>query len=378
MTDIQRALSALDWNFSESASRNGIHSIHGYPARFIPEIPRALIRLFHPGDRSPVLDPFCGSGTTLVEAAAVGLPAYGVDLNPLAALITKVKTTPITTPLAPAARDAVRQARSAAAPIPDIPRLDHWFQKDVQDVLARLTRQIDRAPDPHVRDALRVSLSRIIIRVSRQESDTRYAAIPKDVDAKSVYSLFVDSAETVGSALAKAYGGLFGQSPDCRVLNHDVLTLKPSALPEKVGLVVTSPPYPNAYEYWLYHKYRMYWLGLDPLAVREREIGARPHFFKKNHHTETDFQRQMGDVFSLLARIMKSGALACFLVGDSRIHGRHVDNGQLLKRGAAPHGFREVGVAYRSIPSHRKSFNLAHARIKEERIAVFQLEGSNS
>ena len=43
---------------------------------------------------------------------------------------------------------------------------------------------------------------------------------------------------------------------------------------------MTSPPYPNAYEYWLYHKYRMYWLGMDPIAVRQQEIGARPHYFR--------------------------------------------------------------------------------------------------
>ena len=64
-----------------------------YPAKFIPEIPRQLIELFHPGDTSGVLDPFCGSGTTLVETIDAGLDAWGIDLNPLACLIAKVKTT---------------------------------------------------------------------------------------------------------------------------------------------------------------------------------------------------------------------------------------------------------------------------------------------
>ena len=50
--------------------------------------------------------------------------------------------------------------------------------------------------------------------------------------------------------------------------------MEPSDIPRRVGLVITSPPYPNAYEYWLYHKYRMYWLGLDPIAVKKQEIGA--------------------------------------------------------------------------------------------------------
>jgi site-specific DNA-methyltransferase (cytosine-N4-specific) len=60
-------------------------------------------------------------------------------------------------------------------------------------------------------------------------------------------------------------------------------------------------PYPNAYEYWLYHKYRMFWLGMDPLKVRAKEIGARPHFFRKNGATMHDFERQMTLVFRLLS-----------------------------------------------------------------------------
>ena len=64
---------------------------------------------------------------------------------------------------------------------------------------------------------------------------------------------------------------------------------------EGFGRLVTSPPYPNAYEYWLYHKYRMYWLGFDPIPIRENEIGARPHYFKTNHQDETDENNEPGD-----------------------------------------------------------------------------------
>ena len=89
----------------------------------------------------------------------------------------------------------------------------------------------------------------------------------------------------------------------------------------RIAAAVFSPPYPNAYEYWLYHKYRMYWLGMDPISVREREIGARPNYFKKNPHTAADFECQMGRVFALLARVVVPGGHACFQVGDSIIRG---------------------------------------------------------
>jgi site-specific DNA-methyltransferase (cytosine-N4-specific) len=149
----------------------------------------------------------------------------------------------------------------------------------------------------------------------------------------------------------------------------------PDELPHNVGLVITSPPYPNAYEYWLYHKYRMYWLGMDPIEVRQREIGARPHYFRKHHQDESDFERQMRMCFRLLSRVMLPGAKTCFLVGRSIIHGRTIDNVALLQRAAQPYGFGMEGMIGRRIPMHRKTFNPAHGKIGQEHILVFSLRG---
>ena len=136
--------------------------------------------------------------------------------------------------------------------------------------------------------------------------------------------------------------------------------------------MVTSPPYPNAYEYWLYHKYRMYWLGLDPLAVKAAEIGARAHFFKSNPATDVDFEIQMRQVFGLLSRVMKPQAYACFLIGRSVIHGKTIDNAALLEQAAAPNGFRRVAKVERKIPQTRKSFNPAVSTINQESVVIFQ------
>lgn len=373
--DIREKLLSVDWNFEDNGTRNGIHNIHPYPARFIPQIPRELIRLFHPGDDSAVLDPFCGSGTTLVEAIMAGKPAIGIDVNPLSILISKVKTTPPTRNLSLLAAQVVAQAKREAATIPSIPRLNHWFLPDVQQALARILSQLERIDDPTARDALKVALSRIMVRVSNQESDTRYASVKKDVDAQLVYDLFLKSAELVDKALTDTYFGLFAPNPRCTLLNRNILEVQPDEIGRRVGLVVTSPPYPNAYEYWLYHKYRMYWLGMDPIAVRQQEIGARPHYFKKNPQTEVDFERQMSQCFSLLSRVMLPNSLACFLIGRSVIHGKTIDNVALLERAAAPHGFRRVAQVERRIPSKRKSFNPTNSAINEEWIVIFCLEG---
>jgi len=137
MMNTDRALHTVDWDFSHAPVNNGIHAIHPYPAKFIPEIPRHLIELFHPSDSSVVLDPFCGSGTTLVEAMNMGLDTWGIDINPLACLIARVKTTPVPVSLvAGTARRIITMAREQMSKntvnVPHIPRLDHWFKPSAQ------------------------------------------------------------------------------------------------------------------------------------------------------------------------------------------------------------------------------------------------------
>jgi len=120
------------------------------------------------------------------------------------------------------------------------------------------------------------------------------------------------------------------------VINNNIFDVQPSDIPGDVGLVVTSPPYPNAYEYWLYHKYRMWWLGYDPLAVKSSEIGARAHFFSGRRREKEDFHAQMSGVFKLLAEVMRGGAHCCFVMGDSKIYGQIVDNAEPRRHRSNP------------------------------------------
>lgn len=381
MGQVEQKLKEVDWDFADAPANKGIHAIHPYPAKFIPQIPRQLIKLYHPGDKSIVLDPFCGSGTTLIEAISLGLDAWGVDLHPLACLIARVKTTPLRPQFIQTAEEVVRRARVRLAAgkisVPDIPNLDHWFKIEVQKSLAALIGEIDSLPSNPTREALRVAFSSIVVRVSNQESDTRYAAIEKTVSADHVFDLFDRAAANICESVFSFRDDLFRSFGKAGILNRDILTVSPGELPKNVGLVITSPPYPNAYEYWLYHKYRMYWLGMNPIAVKEREIGARPHYFKTNHQDETDFEKQMAACFALLSRVMLPEAKACFLVGRSIIHGREIDNIALLKRAADPHGFEFKDTVERHIPATRKTFNPSHGKITKEHVIVFSLACPN-
>ena len=254
-----------------------------------------------------------------------------------------------------------------SVPIPDIPNLDHWFKKPVQHVLASCTAAI-RETLPKYHDILRLALSSIIVRVSNQDSDTRYAAVSKDVNGEDVFSGFAAAAYRISTALdSRGY-----ELSPATVIEADTLCLPASDIEPAVGMVITSPPYPNAYEYWLYHKYRMWWLGFNPLEVKEREIGARAHFFKRNHHTADHFGGQMSKTFDLLRSVVIPGGFVCFLVGRSKIHGKVVDNAAVIDSVAGAAGFSPVFRCERSISPRRKSFNLSYASIKTETLLVLR------
>ena len=308
----------------------------------------------------------------MVECQRQGIPSIGIDLNPIACLISRVKTAACPSGVEAHAFRAVEKAKGRpTAAIPAIPNLDHWFEPAIQEELASLTEAIASAPT-HVQDCLRLALSSIIVRVSNQESDTRYAAIAKDIAGKAVPTMFLRAVGRIVSALrARRY-----DLTATRVLEGDTLQFTPEQIGRPISLVVTSPPYPNAYEYWLYHKYRMWWLGFDPLAVKAKEIGARAHFFKKDHHTAEDFRRQMWQVLALLSQAVVSGGYVCFVVGRSRIHGEVVDNARIIEEAGSAFGFSRYFATPRTLPPSRKSFNLSHANIKSETVLVMRKEGS--
>jgi site-specific DNA-methyltransferase (cytosine-N4-specific) len=363
-------LSQIDWDFPNSETTENINSIHPYPAKFIQEIPRTLIQTVGIPKGTWVMDPFCGAGATLVESQLAGIPAIGIDVNPIACLISRVKTQPLAVGVLNQAKEAVEKAKRVNRDIiiPNIPNLDHWFRKDLQKAITCLLVQIEGIEVNGAKDALRLALSSILVRVSNQESDTRYAAIPKNIDADRFYALFLSSVERL-IALKQVHRP---KTWEVNIICKDIMKVTSLEIQYPIGLVVTSPPYPNAYEYWLYHKYRMYWLGYDPIQVKKQEIGARAHYFKKNYPTEKDFRQQMRNVLELLWQLVVRRGHVCIVIGRSKIHGRIIDNASIIAQIATDLGFQQIANLTRLIASSRKTFNLSHANIKRENLLVFR------
>jgi hypothetical protein len=382
-------LERADWSFSNSPTQYLTHSIHPYPARFIPQIPNSLIQeLSSVGE--VVADIFCGSGTTLVEAVLLRRHAVGVDANPLACLLTRAKTTRLSSADARGLLDTAERADSLANRIgapgqavlfagtpfrsqaerPSAEALNFWFEPFVIEELAEVLSWCNALESEAARTLALAAFSAVVVNVSRQDSDTRYVRRAKGTKPGDALRRFARSLADA-AAVAMQYSQIADPSLKVTVLEADVLS-KPDL--GRVDLVVCSPPYPNAYSYHLYHMTRMLWLGMDQRRFKLEEIGSHRKYSQKGpkRATVATFKTEMATVFEWLSDFVRPGRHACFVVGSSVQDGRPIDNADVLSDAAAANGFIEVARIGRALQDSRKSFNPAIGKIKTEEVLILQ------
>lgn len=385
-------LAQLDWNFAEVSTGYLTHSLHPYPAKFIPQIPNALIQeLSSVGE--VVLDPFCGSGTTLVEAFLLKRHSVGVDANPLACLMARAKTTRLdesdigclrnleaqsnelarrewhgTLPLFPNLRiDEAVNAR------PAFDGLDFWFEPHVIDELALLKSLCLGVENDNARQIALTAFSSIIVAVSKQDSDTRYVRREKNIQPGDTTQRF---ARALNMSITRAieFTELTESRFTSRVIHANVLDCPDVGL---VDLVVCSPPYPNAYSYHLYHRTRMLWLDMDQATFKRVEIGSHRKYSSKSRNAANvdTFRSEMRQLLRWLRDCLRPRGFACFVIGNSVLKGKVIHNDQLLTRIAIETGFTVEEVLTRRMQNSKKSFNPAIGKIKDEQIVILMNPG---
>ncbi|HEV3320952.1 MAG TPA: DNA methyltransferase [Solirubrobacteraceae bacterium] len=362
------ALQEIDWAFESSVVRDLTHNLHPWPAKFIPAIPAAAIKaLSKPNDL--VLDPFGGCGTTAVEAIRRGRRARSTDVNPLAVQITKAKCFAPTPPesaeiLAWAATlRVVAPTQRLLDAAPAIPKREYWFSKASIAELAYLLQQIRKLGV--AQDFLEVVFAAIIVQVSRQESETRYRRIEREVSAAEVLARFrkrlatsLAMAEDLGRALKGVSRQALIECADARALD--------TVPDDTVDLAVFSPPYPNAFDYHLYHRFRLFWLGHDPRPLKHLEIGAHLRY-----EGAAEWAHDMGQVFGEIQRVLRPGAHALAVVGDGLARGKIIHSPDILCTLANDHGLELRWRTTRPVVASRRSFNLSDSRLRTEQILVF-------
>ena len=279
--------------------RYATHGMHEYRGKFFPQLARALINIAGVPSDGIVVDPMCGSGTTLVEAKLAGRAAYGLDMNPLSVFVARVKCQALSIPGDSLIRGYLHLESALAAPRDrghhhaDLPAKDQdylkrWYASPTLNELDDVHAAIQTLSEPGLRDFFLVCLSNVLRSVSWQkDDDLRVRKSVVDVARGEVIRRFLAQAERSAatvSAFTDECGRLKAGGVD--VLEADardgVTKLKPIA--GRVDAVITSPPYATALPYIDTDRLSLIYLGLlprtdhaarDRLMIGNREVSTR-------------------------------------------------------------------------------------------------------
>ncbi len=393
------------------------HGIHKYPAKFIPQIPRFCIESFSEVGDS-VLDPFMGSGTTLLESYVSGRESYGIDIHPLARLIAKVKTTPldpeILSPLADRLLRVIKADEEANQSwIPSIPNRDHWFREGVLRDLATVKKHIWNIDEDDHKDFFKICFSSIIRKVSNSDNDSLIPEVTSfqrmlDEQGKTSYDAISKFENTVRGRLldaaelwrlSKEVGERFRRPPRVNIIGKDAreIDLEDSS----IDLAVTSPPYASAVHYVSVHKLEMFWLGLIKTTsdVDARVVGTARAYVseygpweprtnlpclrpildelipkdKKSAFIVFKYFDGMKKNFNEVNRVLKRNSRYCVVVGENSYRRVRIPTYKILADIAEESGFelRDLFV-YDVINRHLDIPRWNDSRIERDHILVLQ------
>lgn len=406
-----------DLDFHQQPTGSATHGFHAFPAKFPPQLARLFIdELTAPADL--VLDPMMGSGTTIVEACLSGRQACGFDIDPLACLQTRVKTTPL-----PA--DELRQqghallSRARSALSGDLAGLEHrladrfdsqtrkfvdyWFARETQTELQALLEQIEAIPDADARTFHTLVFSATIITKSGGVSLAFDLAHTRPHRAKLVLDaagkVILDNRAAVPARRARFLTKTLKSPLDefQRRLESNLRGLKslPASLPrprveagdagrlpladESIDLIVTSPPYAsNAIDYMRSHKFALVWLGhtiqnlstlrstyigsdatagfaFEDLPSNSQEIISElAELDRRKSIVLHRYYSEMTRVLREMLRVLRPGKAAIFVVGSSVMRGMDTQTQNCLGEIGKNLGFEVPPFGVRQLDRNRR------------------------
>lgn len=382
-----------DWDFKSADTKEYTHCFHIYPAMMIPQIARRLIQKY--GKEGGVLfDPYCGSGTSLVEARLFGMDAAGTDLNPTARLIAEAKTRDYN--LERLSSDIEKFVYGLEDELTNIEgfasfeepelvtfeRLSQWFPAKTIGEICQCIQRIEEFQDDSTRYFLRIALSECLRLTSFQRNrEFKLYRIQPDQRDSHYVALF----PLLNQRLNR---NLQGCETFCRdvvagtsAVVHRFNTVETTGL-EEIGkepdIVVTSPPYGDSGTTVAYAQFSWLtnvWLGLDgsPAGALDRrlmggrkeelsEFGFEPMDEAIRTISETSSTRA-SEVMHFYSEYLQSienvasaiceGGYACYVVGNRTVKGTQLPTDGFTRWAFEESGFIHEDTYYRHIPNKR-------------------------
>lgn len=281
-----------------------------WAGQFTPQLVERLLSAYAPRN-GVVLDPFVGSGTSLVEAARLGLPACGADINPAAVALARVyRLANLNAVKRTALLRGLREKLFNSVSRPDGPLFFKDEQRSadrfaLESALVDLWRESSSGPIQNLAAAL------VILCDFHRER----------LDAETVHRTW-SRLERIVRSLPESIGQLTVHHADARSLPIESGT---------VDLVLTSPPYINVHNY--HQKYRRSAEALDwnVLAVARSEIGSNRQNRGNRFLTVVQYSLDMSLALREMARVARRGARLILVLGrESSVRGTRFFNGEIV------------------------------------------------
>lgn len=374
-----------EWEYKTYKTKIYTHGFHTYPAMFIPQVARKLINVFsHAGDT--ICDIFCGSGTTLVESSLLNRHSIGIELNPLAVLIAKVKTTPIN-PLT--LSNDLRKILSnykgmKSIEHPNFKNVDFWYPNKIIEQLAKLKRAIWQLSDSDARDFFSVCFSE----VSRIVSYTYHGKFKLHRDKKKLDPSF--SPNVLAEFIKIAENNILGMkeyvndvSPNIKVeiIKGDA-TKNNGIKANSVDFIITSPPYGDSrttVAYGQFSRLPSQWLELLPHTVVDIDkelLGGRNNIklndpvlelsetlnisirviSDKDEERAKDVLSFYIDLYKAMQKasdMLKPNKYFCLIVGNRTVKELVLKTDEIICEFGEKLGLTRQGILYRNIPNKR-------------------------
>lgn len=383
------------WDFASQDTQYSTHGLHTYVAAMIPALARRLIETYAPVNGS-VLDPFCGGGAVLVESIRSGREAIGRDINGLAVLVSKGKTTHISADkILDAGTKILAKAKEYDGPTLRFPKSDFiefWFKDYMLLPLTALRFGIEEIKDPPLRALFQVLFSATVRSVSlTHRNEVRLRRMTPDEQAAFNPDIFEVFNKYVALAKNRVPELPLGAKADVKKENVRQLSL-PN---EGVDVILCSPPYGderNGVNYTQFAKNMLYWLGYNRQEIqasKERSLGwGKRERIVPPSRTLLDslelisdnptavqeavaFYADYYEALHQLARVAKSRII--IVIGNRVLHEKVLDNAQITTELMDAIGVQLEKFHFRKLPTKRlPKMREFGAAIDQEAILVFK------
>jgi hypothetical protein len=160
--------------------------------------------------------------------------------------------------------------------------------------------------------------------------------------------------------------------PEVKVICGDARKLEVEV--DSIDLVVTSPPYVNALDYYRAHMYNMLWLGMDFDLFKKHEIGGHSHFIINRFRLLSEYLGDMLRSMIEMNKVLKKGKLCVIVIGNSSLEYELIESHNFFAEMGKKIGFKPIKTIFRNIDKTRKYTSSDIGKIDDEYILVMQKE----